>query len=120
MIVPSGKGFIIKSHKGKKFSEEHRKNLSKAGKGKKHKPCSEETKQLLSEKLKGRVFTTEHRQNLSKAGKGRKFSDEHRINIGKARKGKYPTKETGIKISTSGWISESRGSEDLGFSSGIF
>lgn len=63
----------------------------------KHKPCSEETKRKISERLKGRIFghkfqegqkpTEETRKKMSKAQKGRKISEEHKRKISKAFKG---------------------------------
>ena len=55
------------------LTEEHKKNLSIANKGKpshwKGKKLSEETKKKMSEAKKGRTFTKEHREALSKAHK---------------------------------------------------
>jgi len=64
------------AHKGVKLSEEHKRNLSCAQKGrvgtmlgKKH---SEETKRKMSAAHKGKIFTEEHKRNISKAKKGKK------------------------------------------------
>ena len=56
--------------KGRHLSEQHKRKLSIAGKGKKR--------------------TIETRTNISNALKGRTFSDEHRKKISEARKGKKP------------------------------
>ena len=63
-------------NKGKKLSEEHKRNLSESLKGNtnvrgKHWKLSEETKRKLSEALKGRIFSEEHKKNLSLAFKGK-------------------------------------------------
>lgn len=66
-------------HKGKVFSEEHKRNLSIAHKntrtgkdnhffGKQH---SEEAKKKMSDKLTGKIRTDEFKQNLSKLYKGK-------------------------------------------------
>lgn len=76
------------------FTDEHRKNLSKAAKGKK---LSKEHKKNLSKALKGRIFTDEHRKKIGKANKNP--SHETRMKMSIAQKGKIPwntglTKET--------------------------
>lgn len=50
---------------GRIVSEETRKKLSEAMKGREPKPMSEETRQKLSNSLKGRVFSDEWKQRLS-------------------------------------------------------
>lgn len=52
-------------------------NISKAKKGKKRGPMSEECKRKISEALKGRSPSAEHRANLSKSQKGKKLTEEH-------------------------------------------
>jgi len=51
----------------RKFSDDHKKNISEAKKGKRH--------------------SSAHRENISKALKGKTFSEEHREKIRKALKG---------------------------------
>lgn len=71
-----------KGRKCKPFTEEHRKHLSEAMKGKNRKPKSEEFKIKVSNKLKGRVFSKEHKEKLSsnhsksKNWLGKKHSEE--------------------------------------------
>ena len=71
--------------KGYKVSEETRRKigLSKIGNkntfGRKH---TEESKKKMSEAQKGKIFTEEHKRNLKKARKGIVFSEEHRKNLG--------------------------------------
>lgn len=55
--------------KGRVFTEEHRKNLSESRKGKGHKH-TEETKEKLSKIMTGKTRTKEHCENISKAKKG--------------------------------------------------
>lgn len=51
---------ISVAQKGKKLSDEHRENISKAKKGKTHKPISEEARQKISDKHKKKpVFCEE-------------------------------------------------------------
>lgn len=73
------------AHTGKTFTEEHRRNLSIARKGKKvntakasldalnayrHLAYTEEARAKISAKLKGRNLTEEHRQKISNSQKG--------------------------------------------------
>jgi hypothetical protein len=77
------------ANKGKERSEEHKKNLSIALKGKKHKPFSDETKKKMSIAHKDKKrpqFSEEHRRNLSIAHKGKKLSKEHKRNISESAK----------------------------------
>ncbi len=73
---------ISEAHKGKKFSEEHRQNISEAAKGRpapnKGIPHSEEAKRKMSEVKKGRPalnkgvpHTKEAKRKISEAAKGR-------------------------------------------------
>lgn len=62
-------------NKGRKASDEHRANMSKAHAGKKRKPLSEETKLKISLSQKGKPkpkHTAESKQKISLALKGRK------------------------------------------------
>lgn len=93
------------AHLGRKFSAEHRKNISKAchhkGKdnsfyGKKH---TKETKQKISIANKGKKRTEGQRKRISEAFKGRKYSKEHNRKISLARKGIPCSEEAKRKIS---------------------
>ena len=57
--------------KGKTLSDETRRKLSEANKGKKLKPASDERRKKISEARKGKPFSEEHRRKLSEAHKGR-------------------------------------------------
>ena len=61
---------------GRKLSEEHRRKLSEAKKGKKNpmygKPRSKATKRKISKTMKGRKKSEEHRRKISKSLKGRR------------------------------------------------
>lgn len=59
-------------HKGKLHSEEARKKMSEARTGKKRGPMSEEQKKKLSKAHKGRHLSEEHKRKLSEAHKGKK------------------------------------------------
>lgn len=89
--------------KNKKFSEEHKLNLSEALKGNvnsfgnKH---TNETKIKISEAMKGRKckpFTEEHKINISKSHIGMNLSVETKDKISKKMKGKNLT-DFGIKF----------------------
>ncbi len=77
-------------------SEESRKKMSKASKGR---VPSAETKAKMSSAKKGRVFSDEHRAKLSAAKKGKVFSDEHRANLSIANKKRTTSEETRLKLS---------------------
>ena len=97
-------------NKGKPLSEEHKKNIGEANKGKKkplseeHKKnigeslkghkVSEETRKKISEGNKGKTMSEEARKNMSEGRKGMKLSEEHKRNVGKASKGKKHSEES--------------------------
>lgn len=92
--------------KGKTLSEETRRKLSEAKKGKKRAPFSEETRKKMSEAQKGeknhfygKTHTEETRKKISEANKGRIFSEETRKKISESNKGKAYSEESRRKIS---------------------
>jgi group I intron endonuclease len=87
------------------FSEEHKRKISEALKGKK---LPEEVKNEISRVLKGKNKSDIGRRNMSDARKGIKFSEDHCKNISKSKSGennpnwgKYRSAETKRKISES-------------------
>ena len=70
-------------NKGKQFSDEIKRKLSESHTGKK---LSEETKRKMSEKRKGRHHTEESKKKMSESKKGKEFSEEHRRKISEAKK----------------------------------
>lgn len=108
---------------GKHHSEETKKKIGKAGKGRKLPPRSEEYKQKISATLKGRTKSEEFKRKVSKGMKGkntwmtgrklpfevkkkismsnkdRKFSEKHKQNISIARKGMKFSKEHLLNMS---------------------
>ena len=90
---------------GFKHSEETRKKMSEAQKGKNHpmygKTLSEEHKKKISESLKGKTLSAKTRKKMSEAQKGKTFSEETRKKISKSLKGKTLSEETRKKISKS-------------------
>lgn len=68
----------------------------------KHHACSEETKKKISKANKGKIRSEEQRNNISRSLKGRSLSEEHRRKIGEASKGRKYTlsEETRKKMST--------------------
>ena len=89
-------GEANKGKKGRKHSEEHRRKISEANKGKVR---SEETKRKMSEAKKGSKHTAEARRKMSEALKGRKHSEETRRKIGEGNKGKKHSEEHRRKMS---------------------
>ena len=74
---------MSEAHKGKKPSPETRRKMSEA-----HKNPSEETRRKMSERQKGRKLSKETRRKISKANKGKTRSEEHCRKLSEARKGK--------------------------------
>ena len=77
-------------------SEEYRKKMSEAKKGKTH---SEDSKKKMSVAQKGKTLSEEHRRKMSEANKDKTLSEEHRRKISEAHKGKIASEETKIKLS---------------------
>lgn len=80
------------AHKGKKFTDEHRRKLSESHKGKK---MSEEARRHISEAKKGHTATDETLKKMSEAFSGdknpmfgKKHSEEARKKMSEAKKGK--------------------------------
>ena len=68
----------------------------------KHHACSEETKKKISKANKGKIRSEEQCKNISESLKGRTLSEEHKRHIGLASKGrklKSPSAETRRKMS---------------------
>ena len=87
---------MSEAKKGKHFSEEHKKKLSEAWEHSRH--FSEETRKKLSEaaKKKRRPLSEEHKKKISEAekgkpgpNKGKHFSEETRKKMSAVRKGKH-------------------------------
>lgn len=126
-LAPNGYNVDSGGHINKVFSEQTRKKMSDAQKGKtptletrkkmseaqkQRKPISPETRKKLSDAAKGRTHTPEARKKMSESRKGRTLSpehrkklkgrtlsSEHRKKISDANKGKTPTLETRKKMS---------------------
>lgn len=89
---------VSEKHKGKPFSDEHKRKLSEAHKGK---HLSEEHKMKLLEINTGRHHSEEARRKISEANRGKPLSDEHKRKLSEAHKGKTHShsEETRRKIS---------------------
>jgi hypothetical protein len=70
--------------KKKASSEQHRRKLSEAAKGRKN---SEETKKKMSISHKGKKLSEEHKKKIGEASRGRKQSEEAKKKISNAMKG---------------------------------
>jgi len=93
------------SHKGRKLSEEHKKNLSISLKGKKKKYKKRKITLKTYESRRGRKLSDEHKQKISDElkknhpFKGKHHTEETKLKISKTLKGFKHTKETKKKIS---------------------
>ena len=101
---------ISEAQKGKHPSKETRKKMSEAKLGENHpnygKHCSEEAKKKMSEANSGKHHSEETRKKMSEAklGKnhpmyGKHHSKEARKKMSEARRGKHPSEETRKKLS---------------------
>jgi len=96
------------SRKGKKFSEEHKRKLSEAKKGKNHpmygKTHSEKSKKNMSEAQKGKnhpMYGKHHsektRQKMSESHKGKILSEDTKKKLSESQKGKnHPNWKGGV------------------------
>jgi len=62
---------------GSHISEEHKRRISKALKGRKCEPFSEEHKQKISKARKGKHHSEEHRKKISEAGIGKRLGQNN-------------------------------------------
>lgn len=74
--------------RGKKHSEEHRRKNREAQWGKKRGEFSEEHKRRLSEASRGKKHPEERRRKNSEAQRGKRLSEETRKKVGDAQRGK--------------------------------
>ena len=74
-------------------SEETRKKMSQAKKGKPGKPRSEETKKRISEANKGQIRSEESRQRIAENNRRKAKDPEYRRKISEAKKGKPLSEE---------------------------
>ena len=84
---------------GKHLSEEHRRKISEANKGKKCKHLTEEHKRKISKSKKGGKLSEETKRNMSEAHKGKIFSEEHKRRLSEAGMGHVVTEETRRRVS---------------------
>lgn len=84
---------------GMKMSDESRKKMSQTRKGKKGRPQSDETKQLLKSINTGKRLSIETRQKLSDVQKGKAKPEGFGAKISASLKGKPRSPETKAKIS---------------------
>ena len=88
---------------GKPMSDDHKKKISDAIKGKTH---TEETKKKISEANKGKILSEETKRKIGGAQIGKVISEDHKRKISDANKGrnhpmfgKYHSEKTKIKMS---------------------
>jgi len=90
----------------RKYTEETRRRMSEAHRGKKRLPFSEDHKRRISESKRGenhpmfgKKFSAERRVKISDSLRGRKHTEGHRRNNADAQCGKKLSEETKLKIS---------------------
>ena len=88
---------LIKIYGRKNLGTGNLVNLTDGGEGYSGYICTDETRRKLSEAGKGRKHTEEHKQYMSDIMKGRVFSDETILKMRNARLGKKLTEEQRIK-----------------------
>lgn len=95
-----GKSFVTKDT----LTEEHKRNVGNAQRGKKKKPCSEDRKRKISAAKigkpahnKGKPMSEDQKQLLSKIRKGSKSSEETRAKISQSQVGRVQSDETRYK-----------------------
>lgn len=88
---------MSRAHKGKIFSEEHKKNISESKRGVKRAPFSEEWKEKIAQSTKGRVFSEEHKRKIGIANTKRTYSEETLRKISRSLKKHYETHDAANK-----------------------
>jgi len=93
-----GKGFVCRGH-----SEETKRKLSEYFTGRPNpnypKKLSDEARKNMSEACKGRIISDETKEKLSEAMKKRKLTDEHKKKIGESWKTRVVSDDTKKKLS---------------------
>ena len=85
--------------RGRKLTEETRKKMSKAKKGK---PKSEEHRRKLSKAHKGKKHTAEAKKKISEARLGKKHTAETKRKMSEIKKGKYKQQNMEIRLRKKG------------------
>lgn len=96
LCMETGRGPV-----GHKHSEETKRKIGLAHKGKKRPEFSKKTREKMSKAFKDRVFTDEHKLNISKSRKGIKLNPDHIHKIKQANIGRIKTPEELQKLSDS-------------------
>lgn len=86
------------SNLGMQMSDETRRKMSEAAKGKKRGPMSVEQKAYFSALYKGRNLSPETKAKMSASRTGRKFSDESKAKMSAAAKGRPKSEEHRAKL----------------------
>lgn len=87
--------WLSEVHKGKKLSEEQKRKISQANKGR---VKSLEERKHISEGQRGKKLSEEHKRKISEAHKGKEFSDEYRKILSAAQRKRYESLEERIKM----------------------
>lgn len=84
-----GKTGVENPFYGKRHTDETRKKISEANKGRTHAPFSEEHRRKISETLKGHTFSDESRRKMSEAKKGKHLTEETKKKMSEAQKRRW-------------------------------
>ena len=94
--LPERRRINSESLKGRVFTEEHRRRLSEAGRGRR---LSEASLAKMAEAKRGHTLTEEHRRKIGLAGKGKPQSPLQKQRLMEANTGRLLTSEHRQKIS---------------------
>ena len=92
---------ISEANRGRHRTEEHKRKIGEASRLRKRFPHSEETKRKISESCKGRIISYETQQKINEAKRGYRHSEETKRKIGESNKGRHHSEETRRKMSES-------------------
>lgn len=84
---------------GYRHTEESKKKMSEMKKGVPAKPKSEETRRKLSEANRGKKLSEETKIKIGNANRGRKLTDEHKKRISETQKGRVHSEEHNKNVS---------------------
>lgn len=79
---------------GRTHTEETKKHIGDIQRGQTRKPCSEETKEKIRQRMLKRTFSPETREKMRQAKLGKKLSPEHCVKLSQAQKNRRQVEAT--------------------------